>query len=172
MRLKVELEADQCSDDGSAHSLNTSTAAAAAVLAADHSNGNGGGGGGASQAALQQAMSQVTRGSGGSADGGLQSSDNGDSLLGRHMPRLSRITSHLHLRHTISRANPFRAVRSLSRRVQTSSDSGPCVVYEVGRAPCNGVHPGGVPMASRVACISGCAGIPTWQAHAGIAEAF
>lgn len=48
-------------------------------------------------------------------------------------PGLSRLTTTLHLRHTISRAKPFRAVWSLSRQAETSDNSGfgPSIIYEV-----------------------------------------
>lgn len=138
VRLKVELEADQGSSEGSFHAGSASTAAANAVSAVDTAGNGGRSDNRAPHAALQQALSHVSIGSGGSTASQQPSSSDG-SILARHVPGLHRITTNLHLRHTISRANPFRAVHSLTGLVDTSGTSSPSVIYEVGlrfRDPC------------------------------------
>jgi hypothetical protein len=159
VRLKVEFLADGGSNgEGSTHG-GLGAAAALAVTAADAGNGavvatGDAPNGRAPQAALQQALSHASGGSGGSASGSSQapapSSGYETSVLSRHVPGLRHITSRLpagalprvHLRHAVSRANPFRAVRSLSRHAEDSGASVQTVTYEV---RCTGathmVHP-------------------------------
>jgi hypothetical protein len=67
------------------------------------------------------------------------SSGSEPSGLSRHVPGLRHLTSRLpagalprvHLRHAVSRANPFRAVRSLSRHAEDSGAAVQTVTYEV-----------------------------------------
>ena len=109
----------------------------AGVASVDAPNGR------APQAALQQALSHASGGSGGSGSTSSQaptpSSGSETSVLSRHVPGLRHLASRLpagalprvHLRHAVSRANPFRAARSLSRHVEDSGAPVQTVTYEV-----------------------------------------
>ena len=148
MRLKVEFLSDSGSNgEGSMHG-GSAAAAALAVTAVDAGNGAGvatvdAPNGRAPQAALQQALSHASGGSGGSGSTSSQapapSSGSETSVLSRHVPGLRHLASRLpagalprvHLRHAVSRANPFRAARSLSRHVEDSGAPVQTVTYEV-----------------------------------------
>lgn len=149
VRLKVEYLAEGGSNgEGSVHGGSAAAAAALAVTAVDAGNGvsvmtGDAPNGRAPQAALQQALSHASGGSGGSNSAASQtptaSSGSEASGLSRHVPGLRHLTSRLpagalprvHLRHAVSRANPFRAVRPLSRHAEDSGASVQTVTYEV-----------------------------------------
>ena len=130
------------------HGGSAAAAAALAVTAVDAGDGaivvtGEAPNGRAPQAALQQALSHASGGSGGSNSAASQapaaSSGSEAGGLSRHVPGLRHITSRLpagalprvHLRHAVSRANPFRAVRSLSRHAEDSGASVQTVTFEV-----------------------------------------